>query len=365
MSRQPAVTVLMPVFNGERFLRPAIESILAQSCPDFEFLIVDDGSTDGTAGIVRSYSDPRIRFERFERNRGLSAALNFGVAQAAAPIIARQDADDLSHPERLEVQLDLMTGNRDLVLAGSQARTLDESNRVIGDVRRPVDDLSIRWYALFDNPFIHTAVVFRRAAVLACGQFDAAFDPFSQDYAMWWRLMRAGRVVNLSDELVDYRVNAESIIGRIGESDAGEYSATFGRVVRELVTRHMLEAYGSRGLQPDEAALMSGFVLGIDAEALPRFLAIVDRLASWFEEEHPAVRQSRDYRRTLARQFDAIASRARPGTRGQAFQVYAHALRSWPRLVSVLPWPRLIATTAFGRDGRARLARLWTRAARA
>src|SRR5215471_12615570 len=283
----------MPVYNGERFVRPAIESILAQSFSDFEFLIVDDGSTDGTAGIVRGYGDSRIRLERFERNQGLSAALNFGIAHAAAPIIARQDADDRSHRERLAVQTALLKDQPDLVLAGSQARAIDEDSRVSGAVERPLEDLSIRWYALFDNPFIHSAVVFRRDAVQACGSFDARFDPFSQDYAMWWRLLQHGRVANLHDQLVDYRVNADSIIGRTAGA-AGEYAANFVRIARELISRHVLEAYGQRGLQPDEAALVAGLVLGIDADALPRFLSIIDRMSSWFEEDHPGVRQSHD-----------------------------------------------------------------------
>src|SRR5690242_9663076 len=100
--KTPDVTVLLPVYNGEAYLRSTVDSLLAQTFERFELLIVDDGSTDGTAAIARAFDDPRVRVERFETNRGLSAALNHGLQLAAAPLIARQDADDISRPDRLE-----------------------------------------------------------------------------------------------------------------------------------------------------------------------------------------------------------------------------------------------------------------------
>lgn len=357
MSAGPAVTVLMPVYNGERHLRPAIESVLTQAFRDFEFLIVDDGSTDATADVVRTYDDPRIRLERFDRNRGLSAALNHGVALANGPLVARQDADDVSRPERLDAQIALMRAQPDLVLVGSQARKVDDAGRVIGTVNRPLEDLSIRWYALFDNPFIHTAVLVRRDAVRACGGFDPAFDPFSQDYALWWKVMRRGRVANVPEPLVDYRVNAGSIMGQLEAAPAAAPVATFDRIMRELALGHLVEAYGDRGLSHDEAALLAGFVEGIDAAGLSRFLEVFSRLADWYERDHPVVRRDRDFLRTLARQYDAIAYRARPGTRSQAARVYAHALGRRPALATALSWARVLAITLLGKRGRVTLAR--------
>src|ERR1044071_3871799 len=104
----------MAVYNGERHLAAAIDSILAQTFRDFELVIVDDGSTDGSRAIVEAYRDPRVRLVALERNQGLSHALNEGLRAAASPIVARQDADDLSEPHRLATQIDVMSARPDL-----------------------------------------------------------------------------------------------------------------------------------------------------------------------------------------------------------------------------------------------------------
>src|SRR5262245_42732635 len=109
----PAVSVLMAVYNAERHLAAAIDSILAQTFRDFELVIVDDGSEDGSKRIVQSYRDSRIRLILLERNQGLSRALNEGLRLAASPLVARQDADDLSEPHRLARQMDVMSARPD------------------------------------------------------------------------------------------------------------------------------------------------------------------------------------------------------------------------------------------------------------
>ena len=353
----PAVAVLMPVHNGETFLRTTIDSVLAQTWQDFELLVVDDGSTDNSAAVAREYRDSRVRVERFEQNRGLSAALNHGLQMTAAPIVARQDADDVSRPDRLATQLAVLRTHPDIALIGSQARAIDREGRAIRMVRRPLEDRSIRWYALLDNPFIHTSVMFRRGAVLACGGFNAAFDPFSQDYALWWRIMQRHRVENLAEPLVDYRVNPDSIMGRVDQGVEAPHRAKFEGIARELVSRHVIEAYGKHGLSPDEALLMAGFLVGIDVGELPRFLAIFSRLLDWFEQEHGAVRSSRDFLRTLSRQYDAIAYRVRPPARSAALRTYGDALRRHPRLLTLPPWTNVAVMTVLGRSGRVRLSR--------
>ena len=298
----PPITVLMPVFNGAAHLRAAIDSILAQTHGAFEFLIVDDGSTDASPQILASYKDSRIRIERFERNRGLSAALNHGLQMASAPLIARQDADDVSSPRRLAAQLECFHQNAALVIAGSQARSLNAHGAVIGEVNRPLDRVSIHWYAVVDNPFIHTAVMFQRGVALDCGGYEAAFDPYSQDYALWWRMIQRGPSLNLRDRLVDYRVNPESIIGKTDASSQSAYRTRFEEVLAELVSRHALDAFAARGLTPEDARLLAGFVAGIEAAKLDRFLHVFSRLLSWYEAMHPEAAANPDFRATLARQ---------------------------------------------------------------
>src|SRR5690242_1454586 len=110
------LTVLMPVYNAERFLREAIDSILAQSLQQFEFLIIDDGSTDSSVDIIRSYTDSRIRFIQNERNLGISATLNKGIELSKTELIARMDADDISYPTRLEKQYQYFLTHPDCAL---------------------------------------------------------------------------------------------------------------------------------------------------------------------------------------------------------------------------------------------------------
>jgi glycosyltransferase involved in cell wall biosynthesis len=354
------VTVLMPVFNGAAHLRAAVDSILAQTHRDFELLVVDDGSTDDSPKILDSYRDARLRIERFERNRGLSAALNRGLELSAAPLVARQDADDVARADRLATQLAHFRNTASLVLTGSQARSLNERGDVIGQVNRPLDPLSIHWYALVDNPFIHTSVMFQKSVAIDCGGYDAAFDPYSQDHALWWRMMRRGVVHNHPDRLVDYRVNPASIIGRTEAAADSGYRARFEQIVSEIVSRHALEAFGSRGLTREDAELLAGFVGGIDASALDRFLEVFARLLSWYEAAHPDALTRTDFVRTLARQYDAIAYRVRPASRRSTARVYTHAIKHRPGLVTALSWPRLIAMIVLGLRGRAWIARAWS-----
>jgi Glycosyl transferase family 2 len=354
------VTVLMPVFNGAAFLRTAVDSILGQTHRDFELLVVDDGSTDASPQILDSYRDPRIRIERFDRNRGLSAALNRGLELAAAPLVARQDADDVARADRLAAQLEYFHTTPGVVLTGSQARSVSERGDVIAEVNRPLDSLSIHWYALVDNPFIHTSVMFQKSVAIDCGGYDAAFDPYSQDWALWWRMMQRGAVHNHAERLVDYRVNPVSIIGRTETAADSGYRSRFERIVSDIASRHALESFGSRGLTSEDARLLAGFVAGIDASTLDRFLDVFARLLAWYEAAHPEAQGRADFLHTLARQYDAIAYRVRPPSRGSTARVYAHALRQRPNLAAALSWPRMIAMIMFGLQGRARLARAWS-----
>ena len=128
----PAITVLMSVHNGLPFLAEAVSSVLAQTFFDFEFLILDDASTDGTADYLRTLSDPRVRVITLAENIGLTAALNRGLREARGEFIARQDADDVSHPRRLELQFGFLKTNPACAVVGSQAWLADARGRSLG-----------------------------------------------------------------------------------------------------------------------------------------------------------------------------------------------------------------------------------------
>jgi glycosyltransferase involved in cell wall biosynthesis len=348
----------MAVFNGERHLHAAIESILAQTFTNFEFLIVDDGSTDRSREIILGYADSRIRLLTLPQNLGLSTALNTGLRAATAELIARQDADDVSEPGRLARQVAVMRARPDLALLGSQALAIDEEGRPVGAVWRCLEPASIGWFGLFDNPFAHTSVVFRKTVAWdELGGFDATFDPFSQDYALWCRIMRRHGVANMPDRLVRYRVRASSITGSLaGLHDEDRYQQRFASIVRRIVSENARQTFNAGTLSEREAEQLADLVLGSRADTIAQFLATFERLLTIYLERHPEASQSADFLETLARQFDALAFRVSPPTRRVAQAVYAHGLRHHPALLAYLSWPRVMALCVFGKTGRVRLA---------
>jgi glycosyltransferase involved in cell wall biosynthesis len=192
--RPPDVTVLMPVYNGERFVAETVESVLRQTHAGFEFIIVDDGSTDATRDIVGRFDDPRIRLVRLPRS-GISAALNCGIRQARAPLIARIDADDLMEPQRLERQLAFVRARPEIGGAASYYRIIDERSALRGAFKVPLHDVAdverhLRLGGWLIYP--HPTVIFRRDLALELGGYDHAFE-VSEDVDFFLRMAEVGR----------------------------------------------------------------------------------------------------------------------------------------------------------------------------
>jgi len=205
----PRVTVLMAVYNGLPYLRQAIESVLAQSFADFELLVIDDASSDGSAECVRSYDDPRIRLICNERNLGQTPSLNRGLELARGEYVARLDQDDLCAPERLEKQVALLDTRPDVAVVASWARLIDNGGQPAGLWRGTIDDFPDFFSTLLlgNCPFVHSSVMMRRDAVVEVGGYDPAFKRM-QDYELWTRLAlrRYGGLI-LQEPLVFYRVH--------------------------------------------------------------------------------------------------------------------------------------------------------------
>ncbi|MEO8678749.1 MAG: glycosyltransferase [Vicinamibacterales bacterium] len=356
---EPDVTVLMPVYNGERHLRAAIDSILSQTHHNFELVIVDDGSSDGSAGIVSSYRDARIRAVGLGQNVGLANALNEGLRHARAALIARQDQDDLAEPRRLERQLKFLKERPEVALVGSQGMAISEAGVATGIVRRPVGRDSIRWFSLFDNPFIHTSVVFRASIVREVGGYDHAYDPFSQDYDLWGRVMQDHVVANLDESLVRYRVSDSSVIGAM-RTDArdSDKQRRFDAILRELTLRQARRVLGEAAVTDEDGSLLAGLVRGLAGDQVPAFLALFERLLEIFTQRFDRA-GSPDFGRTLARQFDAVAFRVAPPSRRVLFSIYAHVARVHPEVLAHVSWPRTAAMLLFGKSGRERLGHWW------
>lgn len=358
---EPRVTVLMSVHNGSRFLREAIDSILAQTFRDFELLVIDDASTDDSAAIVESYRDPRIRMLRNEANQGLTKSLNRGLRDARGSLIARHDADDRSHPQRLEQQVAWFDAHPQGALVGTQPRIIDEHGWEIGKVVKATSETGIRWQSMFSNPFIHTAVMFRRDVVLGLGGYDETFR-FNQDFELWSRMIGSFECSNLAETLVDYRAHAESIAGRRDEAVLASRRANVAR--NKLIQhRNVRRETGSDTLAIDWPELWTAINVPwlTDAPRNPaRALDLIDALWKVFAAQHAGVVWTKELAMIRAAALVVVAMYLAERNRVASLRAMLRAWRDDARqAIEMLPrWlllllapPRLVAVL---RERRAR-----------
>lgn len=205
----PEISVLMSVFNAENYLGEAVQSILSQEFGDFEFVIVDDGSTDRSSSILRSFRDPRIKLIRQE-NRGLSTALNVGLRIAAGKYVARMDGDDISMPERFAFQYQFLEAHPECVAVGSNAVVIDMEGNDLYSSDQPTDWETIR-NKLPRMSFFHSSTMYRREAALSCGGYQENIKHYYEDLLFFNRLACRGELRNLSQPLLKVRLVPTSI----------------------------------------------------------------------------------------------------------------------------------------------------------
>ncbi|BFU94011.1 MAG: hypothetical protein NTNFB02_07330 [Nitrospira sp.] len=209
----PCVSVLMPVYNGERYLDEAIRSIMSQTLDDLELIIINDGSTDGTSKIIERHRRADRRVRAYEQgNEGLIATLNRGLELVRGEYIARMDQDDISLPERLAIQIAFMSANRHVGICGAWIETFDGLTR--RTVPLPTDDPAIRSWLLFESVLPHPSVVMRRDVLSKAGlSYDAA-RLHAEDYDLWVRASRHTALANIPNVLLKYRLHPQQIVRR-------------------------------------------------------------------------------------------------------------------------------------------------------
>ena len=208
----PLVSVVMPVYNSELYLAEAIESILAQTFTDFEFIIVDDGSEDNSAAIIRQYAerDPRIQLLRLEENRGHGAARNLGLAGAKGEYIAGQDSDDISLPERLGRQVRLLQSQPEIGAVSVYARVVSEELNPVYNresAQRHAEIVLDCFIGMLSAPFQHAAIMMRRQLILDAGGYDNSLR-YSPDCELITRLLGHTMFANIAEHLYLYRLRA-------------------------------------------------------------------------------------------------------------------------------------------------------------
>ena len=204
----PKVSVIMSVYNAEQFLQDAIESILNQTFHDFEFLIMDDHSTDRGVEIIRSYSDFRIKFIQLDENIGLAAALNIGMQHAKGKYIARMDADDVSDIHRIQVQYDFLEQHPDVVVAGCWTQMISMEGEPLYIEQLPLDSYTIK-KALPVPSFVHGSVMIRTEVVRQIGGYKPQFRN-RQDVILWIDLSKIGEFANINQSLYHFRITPTS-----------------------------------------------------------------------------------------------------------------------------------------------------------
>jgi glycosyltransferase involved in cell wall biosynthesis len=205
----PIISVTMCVYDGEKYLKEAVDSILEQTFDDLEFIIVDDGSTDSTAAILAGYKDPRLRVVN-QLHLGISKSRNHALLMARGEYIAVLDADDTAHSTRLKTQIAYLRQHPTIVALGTGYSQVDVTRDRTRVIVPPGNDSTIRRAMVSGNPICHSSVLMRRSALERVGSYDETLS-FSEDYELWSRLAQVGELANLPDALVTRRYHGRSV----------------------------------------------------------------------------------------------------------------------------------------------------------
>lgn len=208
----PMISVVMPVWNGARYFGEAIESVLSQTFVDFEFIVINDGSTDGSLEIVMSYDDPRLRVFHIE-HRGIVGAMNFGIQKARAEWIARLDADDICHPRRLEFQWKALKEMPGAVMCYTDVEFIGDRRFYPPMERFPLTKALFAFRMCYECPIIHSTVLFNKKAFFMAGAYGPR-EEYAEDYGLWGRLLHYGKFVGLPEKFVRFRIHGASISKR-------------------------------------------------------------------------------------------------------------------------------------------------------
>tara|TARA_A100001391_G_scaffold168215_3_gene128733 strand:- start:347 stop:1261 length:915 start_codon:yes stop_codon:yes gene_type:complete len=233
VNQRPLISVILPVYNAEKYVGDALQSILDQTVPEFELLVIDDGSTDHSPKILRDFerSDDRVHLT-VRPNRGLVTTLNELIASATGTYLARMDADDISLPDRFEKQVEFLTKRTDVAVVGGQAELIDDVGRVIGPFGFPhqhsqIDSLLAEGHCTICHP----AAMMRLDKVNKIGGYDASLGA-AEDLDLWLRLGEIGQLANLPDTVIRYRIHSGSISGA-----NRELQRAFAKTVQQMACK--------------------------------------------------------------------------------------------------------------------------------
>ena len=350
----PVVSVVMSVYNGERHVQEAVESILNQTLADFEFIIVDDGSTDATWQILTACAarDPRIVLLRNEENIGLTKSLNKGLALAGGKYIARQDADEVSSPNRLAYQTDLLDRSPSVALVGCSHHEVHEPTGRQSVFHVSDNELVTRWRLLFRTPFAHGTAMFRRDVATLLGSYDENLY-VAQDYDLWSRIARQHRLSMIDRVLVRRLTNPASV--------SHNHEADQRRSAAAISSCNIRELCGNKGVDPSTAVelhhLGNARFGAMAASSVSQVIAGLETVYQSFAAQHdlesPAnASTQRQIRHWMSGRVIGLAGFwGESGLRGLAFRILWDLMRAEAALLTNPAVYRAAARSLLGRYG--------------
>jgi glycosyltransferase involved in cell wall biosynthesis len=308
----PRVSVLLPVYNGAEYLNESIQSVLGQTFADFELLVIDDASTDGSAAIAERTGDARIRIIRQESNRGLPDTLNHGLDLAGGEYVARMDADDRCLFKRLERQVGFMDSNPEIGISGGWIRLMGGWKAKVG--KYPVSPNAVETFSHFHCPFAHPTVILRRSLL---EEYRLRYDHRAvavEDFELWTRLLRLTRGANIPEILLEYRLHETSVTTRNWKTmDAGSV-----QVLRKVLQRHF----------PNITDEMARYHRRVCMAEIPPDIENLNKAGDWLCKLSPALDLNHEARQVLREVWVRIAMQV-------VSSVGMHALR--PALAGTFP----------------------------
>ncbi|MCD8511609.1 MAG: glycosyltransferase [Bacillus sp. (in: Bacteria)] len=238
------ISIIMSVYNGEKYLQEAVDSVLAQTYTNIELIIVNDGSTDSTKSILNTIKDKRARVIHFKKNRGAAQALNLGIHKAHGEWIAINDADDISYPKRIEEQVNYLKKHPDLVGIGTLVKYFTDHPKLpikklkIGEKRNNYFQSreSIRNQMIFGSPVIHSSMMFSKEVFMEVGGYNPDYT-ITYDHELWLKLLEKGDIEKVPKVLLNYRVNPSSLAHRNNYKTSNEIQVTSSRAIQRNLKR--------------------------------------------------------------------------------------------------------------------------------
>lgn len=324
----PRVSVVTTVYNGERFLAEAIESILDQSFRDFEYILVDDASTDASPAIIETYArlDPRIRVIHNQLNLNPCGSINRALEVAVGEYFANLDQDDFADRRRLELQIAFLDKHPEIGVVGAQARQIDHAGSARHTMSYPTSPAMARWVILFGTPVLHSAATIRRELLLQVGGYSG-HGKYAIDYALWAALVECTKITNLPETLVSYRRHADQASSVASASQQGEVWLLIYRMLAERLTLRIplndigLLFHGVRRMKLE------------DATALERAAALLSAIhRRYLEKEQPDPKVTEQIDEDYALRLLAMAWTHRNSQRVASRNLLCNALDTDPLL---------------------------------